>query len=525
MARHRVLNPVLLLEPIFSADLIVGCEDFRFSPLKQRIPPIGKAKKMSKFNTLTATPPVSRRTTTNLAGGDAFEMSSKAELASILLTSFVQDGYYRSADDTLTRLFELLDEVPARFAAQAAVYARNEFGMRSISHVVAAELAYRVRGEQWTKHFISAVVRRPDDITEILAYYFSKYGNKAPKALLRGLGMAFDKFDAYQLAKYRAEGKAVSLVDAVNLTHPHPTAKNAEALKLLVNDSLRNSNTWETKLSKAGGDENAKEKAWRELLSERKIGYFALLRNLRNISQQAPDLIPAAAEMLVDPKLIHKSLVLPFRYLTALQEVSEPTLISALSKALDVSLDNVPNFDNSLIAIDHSGSMDSPATGNTLSRHYIGDIFAAALFKKNHSDVMVFGDSAGYVVGLNPDDSTLTIAEQIGSVNYGHGTNFQAIFELPSKSYNRFVIFSDMQAWVNGGWGYSHPGEARADYEKRTGAQPNVFSFDLAGHGSLQFPANKTFQIAGFSEKALPLMEKLETDPQAMVHAIEAVKF
>lgn len=479
---------------------------------------------MSRFNnTSTMAAPLSSRKTTNLAGGEAYEMSAKAELASILLTSFVQDSYYRSGDATLTRLFELLDAVPPRFAAQAAVYARNEFGMRSVSHVVAAELANRVRGEQWMKHFISAVVRRPDDITEILAYYMTKFesGKKVPKALLRGLGMSFDKFDGYQLAKYRSEGKDVSLVDAVNITHPTPTAKNSEALRLLVNDSLRNQSTWETKLSAAGSDEEAKESAWRELLSERKIGYFALLRNLRNISTQAPDLIPAAAEMLVDEKLIRKSLVLPFRYLTALQQVSEPKLVSALSKALDVSLDNVPNFDNSLIVIDHSGSMASPATGQNLARHYIGDIFGAALFKKNHSDVMVFGTSAGFVAGLNPDDSTLTIAEQIGGVNYGHGTNFHAIFELASKSYERIVIFSDMQGWM----GYEAPVGAVAAYKRKTEADPFIYSFDLAGYGSLQFPANRTFQISGFSDKTMALMEKLETDPQAMVNSIEAVSF
>jgi len=471
--------------------------------------------------------PLSSRETTNLAGGDAFEMSAKAELASILLTSFVQDSYYRSADDTLTRLYELLEKVPPQFAAKAAVYARNEFGMRSISHVVAAEIAYRVRGEQWTKDFISAVVRRPDDITEILSYYMTKYqsGKKIPMGLRRGLAAAFDKFDGYQLAKYRSEGKDVSLVDAVNITHPTPTAKNSEALKLLVNDSLRNSTTWETKLSAAGSDEEAKESAWRELITERKIGYFALLRNLRNISEQAPELIPAAAELLVDKKMIRNSLVLPFRFLTALQQVSDPKLVSALSKALDLSLDNVPDFKNSLIAIDHSGSMGSPATGDTLARQYIGDIFGAALFKKNQSDVMVFGDSAGYVVGLNPDDSTLTLAEQIGRVNYGPGTNFQAIFDVPSKAYDRFVIFSDMQAWVDHGWGYSHPGGSRKNYEQRTGASPHVFSFDLAGYGSLQFPANKTYQLAGFSDKTMGLMEKLETDPNAMVNTIEAVSF
>jgi hypothetical protein len=35
-----------------------------------------------------------------------------------------------------------------------------------------------------------------------------------------------------------------------------------------------------------------KKEVWTQLIKERKIGYFALLRNLRNILEQAPDLVP-----------------------------------------------------------------------------------------------------------------------------------------------------------------------------------------------------------------------------------------
>lgn len=481
---------------------------------------------MSRFNTSVVLDRP-QATTTNLAGGEAFEMTPKTELASMLLTSFTQDQYYRSADDGIARLIELQGRVDPIFAAKAAIYARNEFGMRSITHVVAAEIAASTKGEQWTKDFVSAVIRRPDDMTEILAYYLNKYGKPVPNALKKGLAKAFDKFDAYQLAKYRGEGKAISLVDVVNLVRPRPTKDNTEALKQLVNDKLRSSGTWETKLSAAGSDKEAKADAWRELVSERKIGYFALLRNLRNISEQAPDLVLAAAELLVDEKLIRKSLVLPFRLLVAKQEVQQREFVSALSKAIDISLANVPKFDGTtLVAIDHSGSMGRSVAGGTLARHLVGDIFATAMFKQNPgSDVLVFGTSAGLVTGLNPDDSTLSLASQIGMTQYGHGTNFQAIFEVAQKSYDRVVIFSDEQAWVDGGYGYSHPGGALHEYKGRTGANPAIFCFDLAGYGSMQFPENKVFQIAGFSDKTFDLMQKLETDRNALVNAIEAVTF
>ena len=89
----------------------------------------------------------------NRAGGQAFVQSPKMHLASLLLTSFAQDQHYRSADDTFTEACQLLTKVDPLFAAKATIFARKEFGMRSISHVLAAELAAYVSGQIWAKDF------------------------------------------------------------------------------------------------------------------------------------------------------------------------------------------------------------------------------------------------------------------------------------------------------------------------------------------------------------------------------------
>lgn len=486
---------------------------------------------MSKFNTNTA---VKNRTpnTVNLAGGTAWKQDAKLELASLVATSMVQDQYYRSADQSLDRLRELIDAVDPLFAAKTAVYVRNEDGLRSITHALAGEIAARVKGKEWTKDFYKAVVRRPDDATEILAYYTTHYGKPVPNSLKKGLGASLGKFDRYQLAKYRGGGKTVSLVDVVNICHPRPTAKNTDALAELVAGTLRSESTWEAKLSEAGKSENveaAKTQAWSELVLERKIGYFALLKNLRNICDQAPEVVAAACELLQDEKLIANSLVLPFRYMNAFDQLrSYPQVLVALSNALDLSLSNIPDFGNALVAIDGSGSMDNRVAGGSLTYKGVGALFGAALYKKNLSDVIVFGDTSGPVNGLNPADSTLTLAERINETCYGHGTNFHSIFEYATNSgkvYDNIIIFSDMQAWRDGGWGYSDPRASFKAYKQLTGADPNVFAFDLTGYGSSQFPENKVYQMAGFSDKSIGLMEKLKVDRQALVRTIEAVKF
>src|ERR1700744_6610420 len=193
-----------------------------------------------KFNTLLKR--AARGNTTNLAGGRAFSQSTKDELVSILLTSTLGDQFYRSGDATTERVKELVASTDDKaFVAKAAIYARTEAGMRSVSHLVAAELARGVRGAPWTKRFYDRVVHRPDDVLEILACYLAVYGRPIPNALKKGLGTALARFDEYQLAKYRKTRAEIALVDAVNLVHPPHT----EGLRKCCICTLSLAETWE----------------------------------------------------------------------------------------------------------------------------------------------------------------------------------------------------------------------------------------------------------------------------------------
>ncbi len=126
-----------------------------------------------------------------------------------------------------------------------------------MSHLVASELVRAVKGEQWTKRFLEKVVRRPDDVLEILACYLATYGRPIPNALKKGLGAALARFDEYQVAKYRRESAEIKLVDAVNLLHP----PNSEALGSWCAMNWRLRKTWEVKLTQAGAEAADKDEA------------------------------------------------------------------------------------------------------------------------------------------------------------------------------------------------------------------------------------------------------------------------
>lgn len=467
---------------------------------------------MSRFNTTKPTG------TTNLAGGKAYKESKEMQLVSILLTSFGDNKYYEKNTDTYKRLENLISECDKLFCAKAIVYARTVFGMRTITHYAASILAKHIGGEEWGKDFYNKVVNRPDDMTEIVACHLARK-QKLTNAMKKGFATALGRFDDYQLAKYKGEGKEVKLVDVVNLVHPTQTAKNNFAISKLVNGELKSHDTWESELSAVGNDTEAKKTVWNRLLDERKLGYFALLRNLRNIISLGDESLKRKAlTALVDRNAIKKSLVLPFRFATAYDELSkiDTDAMRAISKACEIACDNVPKFDGkTLVALDVSGSMSAARVSD------IASLFSAILLKSNNCDLITFADDAKYRM-VNPDDSVMTIKN---AIRYAcGGTNFPSVFETANKKYDRVILLSDMQSWVQNSYWVSSPKAAYGEYKRRFNVPHcKFYSFDLAGYGTLQMPENDVFLLAGFSDKIFDLMSYLETDKRALLKAIDEI--
>ena len=507
---------------------------------------------------------------TNYMEAPAFKYDTKMELVTIVLTSFVQDKYYESAKDEIKRVKELVNKDPI-FAAKLAVYARNEFGMRSITHVIAGEVAKIVKKEHWTRKFFNKVVRRVDDTTEILAYYLGIYGKPIPNSLKRGLADSFSKFDRYQLAKYRSAKKDVSLVDVVKLVHPVPTQSNGSALKDLVDGKLRSVDTWEAKLTDAGKKgttkkevDSLKKDAWADLIKSKKLGYFALLRNLRNILEQAPEVINEACDMLTNKRLISKSLVLPFRYLSAYNELLKlnsdfkfesdtynvDKVISAIDTAIKLSVDNLPTlYGKTVILSDNSGSMRGDGGGHSLvsamsstTTADIANLFSVLYWLKADDTLIgLFGDEL-VLPKLDRNASMFNNFKKIddyartvgGATETGIYTMFDKMIE-DKIHVDTMVVFSDCQIGTGNYWfttrSYKGGRQSHGDFNKLyeryvREVNPNirVYSIDLKGYGTTVFNKN-VIRLAGWSEKIFDIMKYMEQDKKALIRVIESIEF
>lgn len=465
---------------------------------------------MAQFNTKQ-----SKVKLTNLAGGAAYAERKELALAALLLTSFGSDKFYANRAAIFKKLEALLEITDKKFAANAILFARKEYGMRSITHYAASYLAQLIRKEPWARQFFRDIIHRPDDMTEIFACHKAR-NQKLSNAMKKGFADALTTFAPYQLAKYRGEGHGTKLVDIVNLCHPKESECNNGAISKLIRGELKSFDTWESAISAAGSDKAKKTEAWRKLLAEKKLGYMALLRNIRNIvALDNAEIKDMALKQLMNKDAIRKSLLLPFRFVTAYDELKKVDAQAALAigRAAQIACSNIPTLSGkTLIALDVSGSMRDVAPTATM--------FAAALMKSgNDCDLITFADEAEYKF-VNPDDSLMTIREHIAP-NICGGTNFHAIFNTANKSYDRIILLSDMQAWQLDPWHLNRtPSAAFNMYKARYNANCTVFSFDLAGYGTLQVPERDVCCLAGFSEKIFDLIPYLETNANVLLDTI-----
>ena len=453
---------------------------------------------MSKFNKK-----VSARTS-NLAGGLAYRMGAEQELIHAVLTTFLDDKYYESGSDRIERIKKLIAENKPEFVANLAVIARQEFHLRSVSHILLGELSKMHRGDDLVKRTIVKSTNRPDDLMEIASYV----GLPFPKQLKRGIRNAILKFDRYQLAKYKGEGKGISLVDLFNLTHPktkHATDEQKLAWKDLVEGNLKSFDTWETELSNAKNNEERKI-LLENLIKENKIGYMALLRNLNNLVKYdvSKSVKEIAVSKLTNPEEIKKSKQLPFRFLTAYKNVSgERMFADAISIAMDHAVSNTPELSGKiLIAIDSSRSM----VGGAINK---ASIFAATLFKANqNADLILYDTNVKKPTSLSGRTPVIDLANSIEKMAMGGGTQTSLVFAYAAqekKSYDRFIILSDNESWNEHSVQSSY-----VKYKELTQTDPFIYAIDTQGYGTKDITGSKVFHLTGWSERLLDFIAQAE---------------
>ena len=477
---------------------------------------------MAKFNVVKSKPVV-----LNKEGGESYRPTDKLELT-LRTMSFLMSGdqYYskeKEVSDEISSLVKKISTKDPEFILKLAAYAREKMYLRSVPVYLLVEYAKQTRALKGAYRYVPKILRRADEPAEALAYYFKSSGSrKVPALLKKGIGEALNSFDAYQFGKYDRAGE-VSLKDVIFLTHPKAKDANQQAIyDSIVAGTLETPITWETEVSGKGST----KEVWESVIP--KMGYMALLRNLRNFEQKKVNMKPVY-EKLTKPGAVMASKQFPYRFFSAYREVAESKTLDAIQTAMEISVANVPKIPGkTFIASDNSGSMHGvgPSKNSKVQNIEVASLFSA-ISQHVCEDSLVGAFGQTYAdVPLSSKSTILDNMEKVMRKDVGHSTEaWKAIESVRRRGlfFDRMFVFSDMQCYTDS-WGSSRDMRYELNlYRKEVNPKCRMYSFDLAQYGLLKFPEGDplTCPIGGYSDSIFRLVPMFEEGRETMVKAIE----
>ena len=466
---------------------------------------------MAKFNEKTRTAP----NATSYEGGTSYEKNAAEEWLNFLFSSYFEDTFYEKVDTQVDRFLTLtakmiIDYGP-EFVAKAAMFARKELGMRSVSQVVAAMLS-TVKLED-KRVFFRNYCTRPDDVSEIFSI-LDCFNAKRSHALVRGCGDYLSTLSPYTLGKYKLARKNYNMYDLINITHAH-----SDAIDAYKNGTLEAPDTWEVAISTA--DSSTRGSEWKRLVEEKKLGYLALIRNLRNILA-VEDVDRAWIEEYLCPAIkntysIQKSMVFPYQIYSAYKNMdsNNPAVVHALEQAFMIALSNMPKLaGDTLVILDVSGSMTSHISAKSnITIREVGAVYAMCiLLTSENSDVIKFATHAKkFKFDLN-DNLFRQIEKLDVAENLGYGTELWGAYNCADRKYDRIMLISDMQIMDDSSYWYGNSAiTSYKNYCKQYGRTP-IYSFDLGNyHTQTDNPNNPdVYLCTSLSEETLRFIGLLE---------------
>lgn len=531
---------------------------------------------MASKETVKAVAAIPKENAKNRQGCAAYSLSDELRLISMLNTIKLEPQFYRSENQTMRELRDLIERIGLKdpyFVAQAIVYSRclGE-GMRSVNHLAAALLAPFISGKEYAKRFYGlwdkkekkgGCIYRVDDMSEIKDVYAALNKSTLSNSMKKGFAAVLEALDTYQLAKYKD-----TVIDMANLTHPKSTLSKAEIVvdgkKMKVIDALMqgitvSADTWEVANSEAGQEvakavkagkltkaeaevtlANAKNDNWEAMLTEGKLGILAAIRNIRSmLKSPRKEVIDALCKLVSNGQAIRDGKIMPYQidyaYEVVKKEFSNSAdgrrVMEALLKGYEYA---VPNLAEALpgrtcVMVDCSGSMNTYCS-QAGQRSNIAStaaekagLIAATIAKATNADVVCFGSHAEFY-SYDPNESVFSLGRKIGHDNMG-GTSIPSAFDLihnAKRQYDRIILLSDNECNARGYWSGDWVSGAYKKYVHDV-ANPYVYAVDLAAYGTTPIAGDKVNYYFGYGFAMFEDIASKEFNPSAHIEAIRKI--
>ena len=504
--------------------------------------------------------------THNEAGGIAYTLTPKQQLAQLAATGCLNNTFYADAQSQLDQVLKLAESLDAEFIAKTAVYARQKGFMKDMPALLLAVLA------QKDVNMLARIFDQVVDNGKMLRNFAQiirsgvvgrkSFGNRPKKLMQTWLLTATEK----QLLN-AAIGNSPSLADVVKMVHPKPREAwraawfawligkpyDLEALPPITRafEDYKQSREGElpnvpfqmlTALDLNSGDwaQIACNGSWQQVRQNLNTflrhEVFAKSKNIKMV-----------AEKLRDETAIARARVLPYQLLTAYQATSNQMpfeICEALQDAMETAVQNVPVIQGKVVVCpDVSGSMHSSVTGyrgSATSKTRCIDIAAlvsAAMLRTNPQARVIPFEQITVNVKLNPRDSIMTNAEKLANIG-GGGTACSAPLAMLNREkadVDLVVIVSDNESWADDSqqWGGKTSLMKEWDILKRRCPEAKLVCLDIQPYTKAQARnRHDILNIGGFSDQVFSLIgsfaergmgtdfwvEEIEKTPLAVVN-------
>lgn len=371
-------------------------------------------------------------------GAPAKRINAELQLRrSVLACMLWESTFYEDGVSIAERIASLVADVKPEKVASLAIEAREKMKLRHVPLWIVRAMSRLPKHKAFVSDTLSTVIQRADELAEFVSLYWLDGRQPLSGQVKKGLARAFQKFNAYQLAKYNRDG-AVKLRDVLFMCHAKPKDAEQEATwKQLVDGTLPVPDTWEVALS-TGKDKKA---TWERMLKENTLGALALLRNLRNM-----------ADVGVDENIIFGALdkmkterVLPFRFISAAKYA--PQWESRLETAMLKCLEGRQKLSGkTVLLVDVSGSMDNAISSKSDLMRFDAANGLAILARELCESVAVYSFSSSLV--RVPDRRGFALRDAIAN-SQSHSSTYlgQAVNTINQKeTFDRLIVLTDEQS-------------------------------------------------------------------------------
>lgn len=437
----------------------------------------------------------------------------------ILLTNTLGSIYYADSQELLQEAEQVHNDMLAadvEFAAKAMVYARDKGYMRLQPIWGLAKLS-AVNTVLFESVF-PQVIKIPSDLFDFMTILDSMGRGQGGRVVKRCISKFLNSVTEYWAMKYNGRGRGYNLTDVIKTVHPKAKdAKQDAIFKYLLGkecdpallpqitaiETLKRNPEKPVELIREGrlnwetvtGAIQPTPDIWNALAPN--LPVFALLRNLNTLDRhEVLDKNRASiTATLTNAIVLQQSRILPFRFLSAFQQVAKPWIKDVLRQSVEMSFANLPDIaGKTAVFLDISGSMQ----GKYLT---IGSVFALALFKKTSGEsIFWLFDTEIVDPQASMHDSILSQAAKIRARGgTDTGVCVRALRQQKLAVDNMIIITDEQQ---NTGSPFYRDLVA---YRKTINRNAKAFVIDLAPYRGRMTPATvpNTYYIYGWSDTVL----------------------